>query len=180
MRVDVCQAASAPTAAPLWEISQCPFPVSHAACVCSTFGMRFVTKCLSRCGLVAQNTHPDVPQYLTGAPPGSREPLRACGGHHSAPHRTLPCPAMPCHAVRSLPIPSHGNGSDQREQPQSSSDYAAEALASICDVCLWDLPDGAWLWGLLTHSAMAVPPRVRIQIIRSALEPPHQFSALFH
>ena len=91
-----------------------------------------------------------------GRTPWQPGALACCGGHHSAPHRTLPCPAMPCHAVRSLPIPSHGNGSDQREQPQSSSDYAAETLASICDVCLWDLPDGAWLWGLPTHSAVAV------------------------
>ena len=143
-----------PPLAPPWEISQCPFPVSHAACVCSTFGMRFVTKCLSRCGLVAQNTHPNVPQYLTACIPWQPGALACCIGHHSAPHRTLPCPAMPCHSVRSLPIPSHG--SDQREQPQSSSDYAAEALASICYVCLWDLPDGAWLWGLPTHSAVAV------------------------
>lgn len=84
-----------------------------------------------------------------GRTPWQPGALACCGGHHSAPHRTLPCPAMPCHAVRSLPIPSHGNGSDQREQPQSSSDYAAEALASICDV----VSLGLARWSLALGSA---------------------------
>ena len=156
MRVDVCQAASAPTAAPLWEISQCPFPVSHAACVCSTFGMRFVTKCLSRCGLVAQNMHPNVPQYLTGAPPGSREPLRAAEDtilHHTVPCHALRCPATPCAASRSLPMEMEAiKGSN----PNQAAITRLRPLHLSAMLCLWDLPDGAWLWGLPTHSAVAV------------------------